>query len=361
MSNTTTAAANIVTIYDSKLFREYVRGNGFAGYIGTSSESPIVIKEEGGSKIISIPFVTKLKGAGVTGSETLRGNGEAIGNFAHTLTPTYHRHSVEFDKEELDKPAFDMRTEAKPLLMNWGMELIRDRIIQAFASVSDGTTSADFGDASEGLKDTWAANNSDRIIFGADIANFSGDVSVDLAKVDSAADTLTKTLIGKAKRQAQNTEQKIRPFKVKDTVYDMYVMFVGSRAYRDLYNSALVQSDLQNAMQRAESNPLFMPGDLMFDNVLIREIPEITTDLTQSAALVSAGAAGIPVEPCFLVGAQALGYAISSRPRTIEDNLYDFQFQPAVAVEMKHDIDKLMYNDKQHGMVTVFVSGTPDA
>ena len=59
MANTTTAAANVVTIYDSKLFREYVRGNGFDGYIGSGTDSPIVIKEEGGSKIISIPFVTK--------------------------------------------------------------------------------------------------------------------------------------------------------------------------------------------------------------------------------------------------------------------------------------------------------------
>lgn len=361
MSNTTTNAANVVTIYDKKLFREYVRGNGFTSYIGSGADMPIVMKIEGGQKVISIPFVTKLSGAGVTGSQTLRGNGEAIGNYAHVLTPTYYRHAVEFDKEELEKPAFNMRSEAKPLLSNWGMELIRDQIIQAFASVSDGTTSANFGDASEALKDSWSVNNEDRILYGAVKSNFSGDVSADLAKVDSSADTLSKEIISKAKRMASQTAQKIRPFKVKDTVYDMYVLFVGSRAYRDLYNSTDVKADYQNAMQRAKDNPLFMPGDLMFDNVLVREIPEITTDLTESDALVAAGAAGIPVEPCFLVGAQALGYAVSSRPATREDNTYDYGFQPGVAVEMKHDIDKLMYNDKQHGMVTLFVSGTADA
>ena len=58
-----------------------------------------------------------------------------------------------------------MRTEAKPLLSNWGMELIRDQIIQAFASVSDGTTTANFGDASEVLKDAWSVNNEDRILY----------------------------------------------------------------------------------------------------------------------------------------------------------------------------------------------------
>lgn len=361
MANTTTTSGNVVTRYDAELFREYVRGSGFKPYIGTALTSPIVIKEEQGGKKISIPFVTKLKGSGVTGSTTLRGNGEAIGNYADELNPTYKRHAVEFDKEELEKPAFDMRKEAKPLLMDWGMELVRDEIVLALAAVYNGTTYAEFGDASEAVKDTWSINNSDRILYGAAKSNHSGDVSADLAKVDAADDKLSRDVIGVAKRMAQNTSQKIRPWRTKDSVYDQYVMFVGSRGYRDLYNDTTVVGNLQNAMQRAKDNPLFMPGDLMFDNVLVREIPEITTLLTDSDALSTAGAAGIAVEPCFLVGAGAIGFALSRRPRTIEDNDYDYKFQPGVAVEMKHHIKKLFWNDKQNGVVTVFVSGVADA
>jgi hypothetical protein len=362
MANTQINSGNVVTKFDKSLFREYVRGNGFSGFIGTAATSPIVIKEEKGGKQISIPFVTKLTGSGVSGSQTLRGNGENVGNYADVLTPTYYRHSVEFDKEEAEKPNFDIRAEARPLLMDWGMELVRDQIIDSMSAVDDGSTYANYVDASEAVKDAWLANNSDRVLFGAAKSNnSSNDHSASLANIDSTNDKLSKDILGIAKRMAQTTSQKIRPYKVKDTVYENYVMFVGSRAYRDFYNSTEVQGDLQNARERAKSNPLFMPGDLMFDNVLVREIPEITEKLTDNAALSSAGNGSIAVEPCFLVGAQAIGYALSRRPSTIADNTYDYNFQPGVAVEMKHEIRKLMFNNKQHGMVTVYVSGVADA
>jgi len=126
---------------------------------------------------------------------------------------------------------------------------------------------------------------------------------------------------------------------------------------------------LQSARERAQSNPLFKPGDLMFDNVLIREIPEITTVLTDAdnqakyadTGLSTAGNSSEAVEPCFLVGAQAVGYGLGQRPQIKIDRDYDYGFQPGVAVELKHDIDKLIYNDKQHGIVTVYVSGVADA
>jgi hypothetical protein len=60
MANTTINSGNVVTQYDKKLFREYVRGNGFAGFTSTSPMSPITIKEFQGNQIASIPLVTKL-------------------------------------------------------------------------------------------------------------------------------------------------------------------------------------------------------------------------------------------------------------------------------------------------------------
>lgn len=361
MANTTIDSGNVATRFDSKFFREYVRNQRFAPFTGTGMNMPFCIKEESGGKKISMPLVTKLTGNGVSGSSTLRGNGENIGNYAWELTPTYKRHAVEFDKEEAEKPEFDIRSAARPLLMDWAMEETRDDMIQALAAVYDGTTYANFGDASEAVKDTWSSNNSDRVLYGAAKSNYSGDVSVDLAKVDSTTDKLDIDIIGIAKRMAQTADHAIRPWKPGPNNYEQFVMFVGSRAYRDLYNNATVQANFQNARERAQSNPLYQPGDLMFDNVMIREIPEITTVLTDSAALSTAGNSSIAVEPCFLVGAQALGWGLSRRPRTIVDNDYDYQFQPGVAVEYKHDIKKMFFNDKQHGVVTVFVSGVADS
>lgn len=361
MTDFTTSSGNVVTKFDAKLMREYVRGNAFGKFMGKmGTKSPITIKEDSSGKIISIPLTTKLTGAGVTGSATLRGNEEAISNYSDVFTPTYHRNAVSFDKEELDKPAFDIRAEARPMLTDWGMELIRDEIIQACAAVHNAGVYSNFSAASEALKDSWSTANVDRVLYGAARANHSGDVSADLAKVDSTNDTASKAILGIAKRMASTSSAKIRPFKTMDTSYDMYIWFVGTNAYRDIYNSAEVQGDLQNAGARAASNALFSPGDLMFDNVIVREVPEITEQLTNSVDFVTAGNGGIPVEPTFLMGAEAIGYALSRRPTTVAET-FDYEFKPGVAVEMKHHIKKMVFNDLQHGMVTVFVSGVADA
>jgi len=45
----------------------------------------------------------------------------------------------------------------------------------------------------------------------------------------------------------------------------------------------------------------------------------------------------------------------------IVDREHDYRFQPGVAVEQKHDIQKSFFNDIQHGVVSVFVSAAADS
>lgn len=359
MANTQTNQQNVVTRFLAEYFREYIRGNQFSKYIGTKPTMPIVVKE--GRKKVSIPLITRLKGKGVRGSETLRGKGEQIGNYAVELTPSYKRHAVEFDREELEKPAIDLMKAARPLLMDWSMETTRDDIIQALAAVYDGTTYANYADASEGVKDAWLAANADRVLFGAAKSNNAGnDHSASLANIDGSADKLTPAVVSLAKRMAKTADTRIRPVRVNGSK-EFHIMFVGSNAYRDFFNDAGYQANLASAMERGKGNPLYQPGDLWHDNTLIVEVPEITTALTESAAFATAGNSSIPVEPCFLVGAQALGFGLGQRPQIRIDKTFDYGFQPGVAVEMKDDIDKLFYEGKQHGVVTVYVAGVADA
>ena len=84
MANTSTNSNLVVTNFLSDFFKEYIRNNRFSRYTGTSSNNVVVIKE--GRKRIEVPLVTRLKGTGATGSNTLRGNGEAIGNYGHLLS-----------------------------------------------------------------------------------------------------------------------------------------------------------------------------------------------------------------------------------------------------------------------------------
>ena len=365
MANTQIHTDNVVTKFMSDFYQEYVNQNMFSGYTGTSSSNVINIKMD--RKKVSIPLVTRLAGQGVKGSSTLRGNGENIGNYAMELTPTYHRHAAEFDREELEKPNIDLMKAARPLLMDWGMELARDHIIESMGAIHNGTAYFDYGDASAANRNLWAVANSDRIIYGVTTANYSGVHATDLAKVDTAADTASVAIVSLLKRMAKNASPKIRPIRSKDG-YSYFVAFCDSYTFRDIKTS--LATSHQNAMPRSKDNPLFQDGDLYSDGVIIREVPEIgnfidgvvtLSDSADWSSLATAGDSSTRVSPIFLCGQQAVGYGMGQKPRIIVDRLYDFEFQPGVAVELKHDIDKAFFNGAiQHGMATAFVSSVAD-
>lgn len=374
MANTSVNSSLVVTKFLSEFFREYVRESRFSAYTGTGNNNVITIKEEPGGKKINIPLVTRLKGNGVSGSATLRGNGEAIGNYGLDLTPTYYRHAVEFDKEEMEKPAIDLMSTARPLLMDWAKELQRDQIIEAMGAIYNGTTYANYGSTAAAAFDTWVTNNSDRVLYGSAISNLTaGDHTTSLSNIDTTNDKLTASVVSLAKRMAQNADPHIRPIKTREDE-EMFVMFCDQYAFRDLKTDSVITQAQREALARGKDNPLFKGGDLLWDNVIIREIPEISVFIDGTTGsngvwggnatadgLNDAGASSSRVGACFLCGQQAVSFGMSKRPRMIVDKLYDFEFQPGVAVEMKQDIQKSYFNNKQHGMVTVFVSAARDA
>lgn len=357
MANTTTAAANVVTRYLSDFFSEYIRGNLFAPYTGQGSNNPIVIKE--GRQQVSIPLVSALSGSGVSGNATLDGNEEILANYAKVLTPTYYRNAVRMSSEEREKPNIDLMRGAREALMDWGMEKVRDDVIKfGLGSLDAGGTTVTVDDTSAAINttaDTWVTNNSDRVLYGATTANLSaGDHSASLANVDTTNDKMTGDVVRLARKIARTANPLVRPIRVANGI-ETYVLFVGTQAFIHL------QEDLEtlhsNAGVRGEGNPLFRPGDLIWDNVVIREIPEISTLLADSTYYSTAGNSSSKVEPAFLCGAQAVGYALGQRPNIVVDREKDYKFQPGVAVELKHEIDKMTYNNKDHGMVSVFVTG----
>ena len=92
MTNSTVNSGNVVTKFQKKVNREYVRGGRFGPHIGKTENAIIQVKQD--LKKVSIPLIAKLSGDGVTGSSTLAGNEETLANFAYELTPTYHRNAV---------------------------------------------------------------------------------------------------------------------------------------------------------------------------------------------------------------------------------------------------------------------------
>lgn len=379
MANTTVAAELVAKKFLSEFYSEFVRENLFSPYMkGNSSmkrSSAVIVVKEEGLKKIEIPLVTKLKGDGVTGSNTLRGNGERISNYGQTFTPTHKRHAVEFDEEELEKPAIDLMRAARPLLMDWAMELVRDEIIEGFGAIDNGTTYANYGSATAGAMDTWNTNNNTRILYGKTKSNnTSGNHTTSLGTIDTTNDKLTPEMVSLAKRMAKQTDPAMRPLKVTgEGAGEWFVLFCDPFSFRDLKTNSTMTQANREARVRNMDNPLWTDGDLLWDGVIIREIPEIADfidgtsgsnglwgGLATADGLNTAGASATRVSVNFLCGQQAEGFALAKRPRIIVDRLFDYEFQPGVAVQLKHDIKKTMFNSKQHGVFTIFASAAVD-
>lgn len=345
MAFTTVNSANVEEVWDARFFKEYVRANRFKRYMGTNPNSIIQLSEDLTKKAgdgITIPLVTKLSGAGVTGNGLLEGNEEALGNYGHKIEVATRRNAVAVTDNDQQFTGIELRDAAKEMLKLWCMEQLRSDVIEALHSI-DGTA---YASASEGAKDTWLAGNSDRVIFGDGSVGGYTDHSADLAVV-TASMTMTKEIVSKAKATAELADPIIRPVRVGEDV-ESYVMFVGSGTYRDL--KADLTTVHQHGMERGSTNPLFRDGDLMWEDVVIRKIQEIDT-------IGTVGASSARIEPYFLCGAQAIGTAYAKRPKSTTD-VRDYGFVKGVGIHEMLGVEKLVYNAVDHGILTGYVGAT---
>jgi hypothetical protein len=111
---------------------------------------------------------------------------------------------------------------------------------------------------------TWSAANQDRVLYGAATSNYSATHATGLANVDSTNDKLTALTASLAKRMAKNADPHIRPFRVADG-REYYVMFCGSRSFRDLKADTTMINANRDARAREsggmDDNPLFQDGE----------------------------------------------------------------------------------------------------
>lgn len=353
MANTTVTSGLTVETWEDGIFQEFVNKNKFARYMGEDENAVIQLKEdltktEGDT--LHFGLLTKLNGTGVTGSATLEGNEESLSNYSDEVSVDWLRNAVSVDKKEARKPKIDLLQKARPALKDWRMETERDSIIARMLCPNlDGVTA--YASCTEAQKDAWSTANSDRILAGAAKSNYSADHSAMLLNVDSTTDVLSPGIISLCRRIALEASPAIRPIKVLDDE-EYFVLFAGTRAFRDLKNNATMIAVHEYAAERGKDNPLFHAGDLMWEDVIIREIKEI-------GVLTGVGAAAIDVAPCFFCGAQAVIEAWAQHPKAIFDER-DYGFVKGVGIEECSGMKKTIFNDKQHGMVTLYVSGVAD-
>ncbi len=353
--------------FRTDLIREWVRKNRFSPYTGRGVNNVINQKFDT-FHTIRHPLLTRLQGAGVSGSTMLRGNGEAIGDYYWDTVPTYYRNAVEFNKEDKEKSNLALMKESRSLLLEWAMNETRDRQINAMGALYDGTTYTNLAVTSgafETIADAWLVTNKARTAFGAYAQGGSSggsDHSADLAQLDTSADTFVYQRLDEMRRLAEDADPHIRPFKT-DQQGETYVAFCGSGTFEDLKASLVTvntSADFRGMKLTANGNILARDGDMFWNGTIIRKVPEITTLFSKAAtakqgqgALYNTGNSGTTnVELVVLCGTQALMHGFGQAPHLVVDRDFDFGFRPAVAVELKEDIKKTFFNDIQHGIVT---------
>jgi len=358
MTDTTVSTANQVQRWQKKLFREYVRENEYGPYMGTDENAVIQIgedltKQEGDR--ITVSLVGALTGAGVTGNTALEGAEEALNNHGHQVTVATLRNGVLVTDNEQQKTVIQLLKEARIQLKIWAMDKLRDGVNTALHSI-DGTA---YGSASEASKDTWLTNNADRVLFGALLSNnSSNDHSLSLANIDNTNDQLDAGMVSLAKRMAKTATPKLRPIRVNGAE-EWFVLFAQSLAFRDLKNDTTIQQANREAWTRGRNNPIFRDGDLLYDGVIIREVPSITV-------LSGVGAGSIDVAPNFFCGAQAVSVQWAKRTKAINDTR-DYGFRKGVGIHEMRGIEKLVYDtgassaNQDHGVLTVYSAGVADS
>ncbi len=299
MAEVVLASASEKQIWVNQFLLEYVRESSLMPYMGTSPTAIIRIrnelKSEGGA-YINVPLITRLKGRGVRGSEVLKGNEDDLGNLNDQVRIDWLRNAVKVPKSTSYKTDIDLFEAAKPQLRTWDAEILRDDVLDALASIiipgaADangiaGTDSAKlYAAASASERNAYLVANADRILFGKTKSNASSGVwATAHATIDNTDDKLTAAAITLAKRMAKtagaSTGTHIRPFKSDMTAgREWFVLFTGSLTFRDLSQDATIIAANTNARAREgdamERNPLFQDGDLLYNGVIIREVPEI--------------------------------------------------------------------------------------
>jgi len=327
--------------WSSEVFSEYLAQNPFFTFMGTSSHNIIQVKEEltkAPGDAITVQLRAKLTGTGVSGDTQLKGAEEDLVFYDQRLLVDTLRHGVMLRGEMSEKRvAFDLRNQAREALVDWATDKLRADLVAA-------------------LTDTSAGRDRSRYLYGAADANWNATHATALANVDATNDVLSTAGISRAKRKALlEGGRKVRPFLLKDgnKVEEVYVLFAHPYATRDLLADEDFKA-LNTYIPTTFGESVLVHGQRykgMWDGVMIFE--------TEMPVESGAGAGGIDVAHNVLCGAQACAVAWGKRTNYKED-IDDYGHQNGFAIDEIRGIQKLVFNDVDHGVVHLFSAAVED-
>jgi uncharacterized protein DUF4043 len=395
---TTNHTNNEVIKFRRQVISDFLRRSRFDAFMGDASTNVIVrlADLESDGKQVNVPLVNQLQGDGV-GAGTLRGSEEMMDSYGFPLWCDWARNAVANNRASNKESSFNVRSTARELLRGWAKRIVRDDLTDALLSIPTAAIQANrlaipgnrvngvrWSAATTAQKNSWVSANQDRTLFGALLSNNASTFAAAIANVDSAQDQMTAAIGSLAKQLAKqsgvdpsnpgvyNGRPKITPWEVEELDQEMYVCFLGDRAFKALqFDPVMYQANRDARAREANAtgtNPIFTGGALLFDGVLYKNIPEIT----QRLLLKAAGGGSVDVEPFFLCGQAAMAYAMGQlpRPTSLEDGDYDFV--TGLGIEAQYGVGKIAKAPLtvagatagdlvDWGMVTGFVAAPPAA
>jgi len=365
MAVTDIQANNKLIKFTQQINREWVRENMFSPYMSDDVNAIIRRRMElkSGGEVMNIPLVTRLAGIGVS-TGPLVGNEDKIDDYGMRIWLEWCRNAVVTTKAESQKDSADIFGEAKPLLSDWLSEVTRDEIIAALMALPSESQPAagvrvngiqyDLSTAAQ--RNTWRTDNLDRILYGAATTNSATDHATSLANVDATADKFTGPNLALLKRVAMGANPHIRPYKTRSG-YEYYVAFAGLNTFRDLKMDSTILSANTNARARegrevngAPDNPIFQDGDILWDGVIVRLVPEISNFVTNVwTSLKTAGNGTTRVEPVFLCGQQAAAIAYGQMAKPTFRKEDDYGFITGTGIEAAYGVGKIFKKHPKAG------------
>lgn len=358
MADTRAATGLTVQQWDDKFFVEYIQDLDFKELMGTDENSVIQVKEDLTKKkgdSVTFALLNRLTNAATTGSDVLEGNEEDLVSRSHKLSVDKRRHGVRVSEMQDQASAIDIRNAMRPALKTWANENTRDTIIRAMGSING----VAYASATEAQKDAWLVDNADRVLFGAAKSNnSSNDHSASLANIDSSADKLTRSAVSLMKRLATTASPKIRPVRDPGNGKRAYIMYAHPYSFRDL--KADLEGVMDDTTAAGQAMKLFDGGDLMWDGVIIKELDDMSV-------YADVGASSIDVAPAYLLGAQAIGYAVAKRWQS-KTKEFDYGDKFGAAIDAIDGFDKLRFgtgsddtdDTKDNGIVTGYFACVAD-
>ena len=334
-----------VKLWSRKLFQEALKETYIERFIGTSSNSLIVRKDEtsksAGDKI-TYGLRMQLTGDGVQGDAILEGNEESLTTYSDSLYINQLRHAVKSaGKMSEQRVPFSVREEAMSGLKDWLADKLDAGFINQIAGYSDQTDTRYTGNNT-----AVAPTALTRII-----VTEAGSTTE--SQLDSN-DLFDITYIDKAVTLAKTATPYIRPVRVDGK--DMYVMFLHPYQVRDLRTSTTTGQwlDIQKAAMtggQVSNNPIFTGALGVYNNVVLHESTRIPVGTNSGTPITT-------VRRAVFCGAQAATIAFGQGSGgglggNWTEKLFDYGNQLGVAGGIIWGLKKNVFNSTDFATIVV--------